>query len=199
MVGHARLAPEREGWRRQRLQALLAAERRAEAAAAPAASAAANPAEDRSPAPDAMPSGAAGADPAGAGAASDATDAMDAEQRLRLLRRLYRRADVPGRPRNAIGLLRDVPQAEMEALLLAHIEVGQDAMRQLAVQRAVAVKDYLAAHGAPADRLFLGAAQAAADAAAAAPASAASAATSGSAPAAAPAWTPHAELKLATR
>ena len=199
VVGQARLAPEREGWRRQRLQALLAAERRAEAAAAPAASAAANPAEDRSPAPDAMPSGAAGADPAGAGAASDATDAMDAEQRLRLLRRLYRRADVPGRPRNAIGLLRDVPQAEMEALLLAHIEVGQDAMRQLAVQRAVAVKDYLAAHGAPADRLFLGAAQAAADAAAAAPASAASAATSGSAPAAAPAWTPHAELKLATR
>ena len=63
----------------------------------------------------------------------------------------------------------------------------------------MAVKDYLAAHGAPADRLFLGAAQAAADAAAAAPASAASAATSGSAPAAAPAWTPHAELKLATR
>ena len=121
------------------------------------------------------------------------------QQRLRLLRRLYRRADVPGRPRNAIGLLRDVPQAEMEALLLAHIEVGQDAMRQLAVQRAVAVKDYLAAHGAPADRLFLGAAQAAADAAAAAPASAASAATSGSAPAAAPAWTPHADLKLATR
>jgi len=199
VVGHARLAPEREGWRRQRLQALLAAERRAETAAAPAASAAANPAEARSPAPDAMPSGADGADPAGAGAASDAPAAMDDEQRVRLLRRLYRRADVPGRPRNAIGLLRDVPQAEMEALLLAHIEVGEDAMRQLAVQRAVAVKDYLAAHGAPADRLFLGAAQAAADAAAASPASAASAAASGSAPAAAPAWTPHAELKLATR
>ena len=106
------------------------------------------------------------------------------------MRRQYRRADVPGRPRNAIGLLRDVSVPEMEALLLAHIDVGEDAMRQLAVQRGVAVKDYLASRGAPAERLFLGAARAG-DAVAAGPAGAASAP-------AAP-WSPRAELTLATR
>ncbi|TXI19122.1 MAG: DUF748 domain-containing protein, partial [Ottowia sp.] len=177
VIGSARLEAEREGWRRERLQALLAAEQRAEAATAPAAATAAAtvPAAAAS-APSAPISGAAGAGPAGAGAPPDAESAMDAEQRARLLRRLYRRADVPGRPRNAIGLLRDVSVPEMEALLLAHIDVGEDAMRQLAVQRGVAVKDYLASRGAPAERLFLGAA---------------------SAPAAP--WSPRAELTLATR
>ena len=191
VIGSARLEAEREGWRRERLQALLAAEQRAEAATAPAAATAAAtvPAAAAS-APSAPISGAAGAGPAGAGAPPDAESAMDAEQRARLLRRLYRRADVPGRPRNAIGLLRDVSVPEMEALLLAHIDVGEDAMRQLAVQRGVAVKDYLASRGAPAERLFLGAARAG-DAVAAGPAGAASAP-------AAP-WSPRAELTLATR
>jgi len=54
----------------------------------------------------------------------------------------------------------------------------------------VAVKDYLASRGAPAERLFLGAARAG-DAVAAGPAGAASAP-------AAP-WSPRAELTLATR
>ncbi len=191
VAGSARLAAEREGWRRERLQALLAAEQRAEAAAAPATAAATAMAPPAAAsAPNAPISGAADAGPAVAGAPPDAEIAMDAEQRARLLRRLYRRADVPGRPRNAIGLLRDVSVPEMEALLLAHIDVGEDAMRQLAVQRGVAVKDYLASRGAPLERLFLGAARAG-DAAAAGPAGAASAA-------AAP-WSPRAELTLATR
>ena len=85
---------------------------------------------------------------------------------------------------------KDVPVEEMEALLLKHIDVSDDTMRQLAVQRGVAVKDYLASRGAPAERLFLGAARAG-DAAAAGPAGAASAP-------AAP-WSPRAELTLATR
>jgi hypothetical protein len=91
-------------------------------------------------------------------------------------------------------MLRDIPVPEMEALLMAHIDVDENAMRQLAVQRGVAVKDYLVGKGVAAARLFLGAAQTGAKAAsaAAAPASAASADN-----AAAPkGWVPHAELSL---
>jgi hypothetical protein len=116
-----------------------------------------------------------------------------------LLRRLYRRADLPGKPRNAIGLQKDLPVAEMEARLMAQIDVNEDAMRQLASQRGVAVKDYLASRKLPTDRLFLGAARSAAAAAspasgANAPAAGASAAAAASAP-----WSPRAELALSTR
>jgi len=45
----------------------------------------------------------------------------------------------------------------MEALLLAHLAVTDDAMRELAVQRGVTVRDYLASQKLPLDRLFLGA------------------------------------------
>ena len=48
----------------------------------------------------------------------------------------------------------------MEALLLADVKVNDDAMRELAVQRGVAVKDYLAGKNLPPERLFLGAAKA---------------------------------------
>ena len=187
VVGTARLEAEREGYRRERLKALVLAERRGDAAPAPAGAASDAPPSAAASAPE---TGASGAQPAGAAApsANDVTADADYPQ---LLRRLYRRADIPGRPRNAIGLLRDVPVPEMEALLMAHIEVGEDAMRQLAVQRGVAVKDYLAAQKLPAERLFLGAARTGGAAAAQAPASAASAPPG--------AWSPRAELALATK
>jgi outer membrane protein OmpA-like peptidoglycan-associated protein len=51
-------------------------------------------------------------------------------------------------------MLRDIPVPEMEALLMAHIDVDENAMRQLAVQRGVAVKDYLVGKGVAAARLF---------------------------------------------
>ncbi len=73
-----------------------------------------------------------------------------------LLKEVYRRADIP-KPRNFIGLAKDLPQSEMEALLLASIPVPENAMRELAVARGVAVRDYLAQHQVPKDRLFLGA------------------------------------------
>ncbi len=75
-----------------------------------------------------------------------------------LLKEVYRRADIP-KPRNLIGIAKDIPQAEMEALLLASIPVTPDALRELAVARAVVVKDYLAGRELPEDRLFLGAPQ----------------------------------------
>ncbi|MDM7949934.1 DUF748 domain-containing protein [Hydrogenophaga sp.] len=73
-----------------------------------------------------------------------------------LLQEVYRRADVP-KPRNVIGIAKDIPQADMEALLLAAQPVTADAMRQLAVARGVAVKDYLTTQALPEDRMFLGA------------------------------------------
>jgi hypothetical protein len=76
-----------------------------------------------------------------------------------LLKAVYRRADFP-RPRNLVGMLKDIPVNEMEALLLENLTVTQDAMRELAVQRGVTVRDYLAVHQLPLDRLFLGAAKA---------------------------------------
>lgn len=93
-----------------------------------------------------------------------------------LLEQVYKRADMP-KPRNVLGLTKDLPESEMEKLLLADIKVSDDAMRELAVQRGVVVKDYLAAANLPTDRLFLGATKTAAPDAK---------------------WTPRAELNLAS-
>ncbi len=72
-----------------------------------------------------------------------------------LLKAVYRRADI-AKPRNLVGLTKDISVAEMEALLLASITVNEDNMRELALQRGVAVKDYLASRKLPLERLFLG-------------------------------------------
>lgn len=93
-----------------------------------------------------------------------------------LLKEVYQRADM-AKPRNLIGLAKSLPVPDMEKLLLASITVNDDAMRELAVQRGVAVKDYLAASGLSPDRLFLGAVKAVPPEAK---------------------WTPRAELNLAT-
>jgi hypothetical protein len=73
-----------------------------------------------------------------------------------LLKDVYRRADIT-KPRNIVGLAKDIPADQMEALLLASISVTEDSMRELALQRGVAVKDYLASRKLGAERLFLGA------------------------------------------
>lgn len=82
---------------------------------------------------------------------------LGAGDRSRLLQMLYRQADIPDRPRNALGLVRDLSDADTEARLKARITVDSDAMRELALQRAVAVRDTLVAKGLPAERLFLAA------------------------------------------
>jgi len=74
-----------------------------------------------------------------------------------LLKRVYQRADNIKKPRNVIGFAKDIPQADMEKLLLSSITVPDDAMQQLALARSVAVRDYLATRSVPMDRLFIGA------------------------------------------
>lgn len=198
VVGTSSLAAEREGYQRERLKALVAAEKRANQGAAPAA-----PAQGASesvavkPSSPASASTAASAPTSAASAPVSPNAVSDAEYPQRL-RRLYRRADLPGKPRNAIGLQKDIPVAEMEVRLMAQIDVTEDAMRQLATQRGVAVKDYLAARKLPPDRLFLGAARSGAANAARAPEAAASSAPGAGGEGAGP-WSPRAELNLSAR
>ncbi|MGE0359039.1 MAG: DUF748 domain-containing protein [Burkholderiales bacterium] len=60
------------------------------------------------------------------------------------------------RPRNAIGLLKDLPAPEMERLLLENAPVGDDDLRLLADARAQAAKDWLLQTGKiAAERVFV--------------------------------------------
>jgi hypothetical protein len=92
---------------------------------------------------------------AGTATASSAQVSIGADERNRWLAAAYREAPLPDRPRNAIGMLKEVPPAEMEAMLYAQAKVEDDALRALANTRAQAVKDAIAAKGVPGERLFL--------------------------------------------
>ncbi|OYT99269.1 MAG: hypothetical protein CFE40_05215 [Burkholderiales bacterium PBB1] len=122
---------ERDGYVQAVLDARLAQERKKEAARAGAAAVAAS-------APAAAPTFAAG-------------------EREELLKAVYKDTDIPDKPRNLVGLAKSLPAAEMEALLKSTIEVTPDAMRQLALQRGLAVRDALVARGLPSERLFVAA------------------------------------------
>jgi hypothetical protein len=91
------------------------------------------------------------------GAAASAPTGVPPEQRERLLRAVYRDADLPDKPRNFIGLAKDIPAPEMEALLKKHMRVSEDTARQLALQRGLTVRDALVAKGLPSERMFLAA------------------------------------------
>ncbi|WP_342130625.1 DUF748 domain-containing protein [Hydrogenophaga sp. OTU3427] len=80
--------------------------------------------------------------------------AVSPEEYPTLLREVYRRTDMP-KPRNAIGLLKDVSVPEMEALWLTHAPASDEALRELATRRAVAVKERLVADGLAGARVFV--------------------------------------------
>jgi hypothetical protein len=58
------------------------------------------------------------------------------------LKKAYKEEKFP-KPRNFIGMAKDLPVPEMEKLMLTHIEIKNDDLRLLASQRAQKVKDYL--------------------------------------------------------
>ena len=160
VTGSADTASERDDVRRTQLEGRLAAERRrAQVRATPATPAV----------------------PAAPGGTPEPQPAMSVEERTRLLKVLYQQASIPDKPRNAIGLVRDLPAAEMEALLLRHTLVTDDTARELALQRGLAVRDALIATGLPSERLFLAAPKLR---------------VSGEADAA---WTPRVQLSLSAR
>ncbi len=133
VTGHAVAEAEEEGWKRERLRSQVQAlQQRRQPAARP------------------------DADMHGAPMAPGGPDAAQAQAYADALRELYRRTDIP-KPRNLLGLARDIPAPEMEALLLAQMKVPGDALRELAQARAVAVRDELARRGVPLERLFVAA------------------------------------------
>ncbi len=77
--------------------------------------------------------------------------------RSALLKKLYQQTRLPDKPRNLVGMAKDLPDAEMEALLEKNLAVSDEAMRQQALARAVAVRDALVARGISSDRVFLAA------------------------------------------
>lgn len=75
------------------------------------------------------------------------------------LKRLYQATDLPNKPRNALGLARDLPPEQMRGLLAGSYPIADEALRQLAAARATAVRDALLARGAPAARVLVTAPQ----------------------------------------
>ena len=72
-----------------------------------------------------------------------------------LLKKAYRAADFK-KERNMIGMVKDIPVPEMEALLRANAQVGDDDLLALARARAQAVRDWLAGEGGvPGERIFV--------------------------------------------
>jgi hypothetical protein len=69
------------------------------------------------------------------------------------LTQAYRAEPFP-KPRNFIGMVKSLPIPEMEKLMLTHIEVGDEQLRELAANRANAVRAAIAKAGVEPDRLF---------------------------------------------
>ena len=118
---------------------------------------------------------------AAASLSTTAPVALPPPTRSALLKTLYKQTRLPDKPRNLVGMAKDLPDADMEDLLRKNVAVSDEAMRQQALARAIAVRDALIAKGITSDRLFLAAPDL------------------HTAKADAPAWTPRATLALDTR
>lgn len=80
---------------------------------------------------------------------------VDKNEYARYLKAAYGEETFP-KPRNVIGFAKDLPVPEMEKLMMQHAKAGDDDLRQLANQRAVAVRNALTAAGqVSAERLFI--------------------------------------------
>jgi hypothetical protein len=77
------------------------------------------------------------------------------EEFEKLLKKAYSAAQFE-KPKNAIGISKGLPPAEMEELIKKNITITDDDLHELAKERAIGVKDYLASQGkVEAGRLFL--------------------------------------------
>lgn len=80
---------------------------------------------------------------------------VDKTEYERFLKAAYGAESFP-KPRNIVGLAKDIPVPEIEALMLKHTQVSDDDLRELGNRRAQAVRDRLLASGqVGADRLFI--------------------------------------------
>jgi len=91
------------------------------------------------------------------GAAAPAIDNVRVEpaEYPKFLTRAYKEEKFP-KPRNFLGMARDLPVPEMEKLMLTHLPVTDDDLRRLAGERASGVKDRLLRSGkVEPERIFL--------------------------------------------
>jgi hypothetical protein len=80
---------------------------------------------------------------------------IDQKDYEKYLRMAYNAEKFP-KPRNIIGLAKSLPVPEMEKLMLAHIDVRDDELRQLASERSLNVRDILLKSGeVKPDRIFI--------------------------------------------
>lgn len=87
--------------------------------------------------------------------ASAETTTVSPEEYPDLLKAVYKAADFP-KPRNLVGLAKDLPVPEMEKLILTNTEVSDEDLRLLGLARAQTVKDYLTRNAKVEDaRLFV--------------------------------------------
>jgi uncharacterized protein involved in outer membrane biogenesis len=96
------------------------------------------------------------------GGSAPSVDALniDAAEYPKFLALVYRDATLPDKPRNVIGMAKDIPPAEMEALLLASYSADEGALRSLATRRALAVQEWFVGPGGiPSERVFVVAAK----------------------------------------
>ncbi|HSN21349.1 MAG TPA: DUF748 domain-containing protein [Usitatibacter sp.] len=72
------------------------------------------------------------------------------------LKPIYRETDLPDKPRNFIGMQKDIPAQEMERRLLEGYRVDETALRELANHRAQVVREWLTTQGnVAAERVFV--------------------------------------------
>ena len=81
---------------------------------------------------------------------------LSVEARAQLVAQVYEDTKLPDKPRNFIGMAKDIPAAQMEAMLVAAMPVDAAAARLLAQQRGRSVREALMAKGLASERLFLG-------------------------------------------
>lgn len=80
---------------------------------------------------------------------------LTAEEYPVYLKLAYKEAEFP-KPRNLLGLLKDIPQAEMEKLMLTNTQVSAEDVRALAIRRAETAQLWLVEQGkVAAERVFL--------------------------------------------
>jgi acylphosphatase len=71
------------------------------------------------------------------------------------LKMAYKEEKFP-KPRNILGMAKDLPAPEMEKLMLTHIEIKEGDLRNLASQRAMKVKDAILKSGqVEPERIFI--------------------------------------------
>jgi hypothetical protein len=81
---------------------------------------------------------------------------VDEKEYPKLLEAVYKATDLPGKPRNFLGIAKSIPPAEMESLLLASYGADEQALASLANRRAQTVKEWLAGDGGIAsERVFV--------------------------------------------